>query len=259
MNIRISFSAFFIALISLPAAAQFQGQIGMKIYSSDNGSPEVNEINMYVTPERIFLKGEDKMSLSEDLDASGLLIRNDMKDFILLMGEKDALQITKSEVEGLFDMLGMMSGNSSSVKYNEQSVEPGYRYTNKTRTIMGYECAEMIVEDRSEDSNGSYLSIWLTPNIDINWGMLAEPWKNLPEEMESAVNTMSQETIFQGKNFPMLIEAYDANKGEMVRVMEVTSINRSNIAKAMVQVPAGVNLISISELMWKMMMNSGNN
>ncbi len=259
MNIRISFSALLIALISLPAAAQFQGQIGMNIYSENNGNKEVNEVNMYVTPERIFLKGQDRMSFTEGLDASGLLIRHDMKDFIVLMGEKEALQITKSEVEGLFDMFGMMNGNRSNVKYNHQSVEPGYRYTNETRTIMGYECAQMIVEDRSEDSNGSYLSIWLTPNIDINWGMLAEPWKNLPEEMDSAVNTMSQETIFQGKNFPMLIEAYDANKGEMIRIMEVTSINRSNVAKAMVQVPAGVNLMGISELMWKMMMNSGDN
>jgi hypothetical protein len=98
------------------------------------------------------------------------------------------------------------------------------------------------------------MSVWLTPNIDINWGMLAEPWKNLPIEADMAVNRISMDAVFSGKNFPMLIEVTD--KKGTVSVMEVNNINKSSIAKAMVQIPAGVNLIGVTELMFKMM--SGN-
>ena len=52
----------------------------------------------------------------------------------------------------------------------------------------------------------------------------------------------------------MLIEV-TGDKGTET-VMEVTDINKSSVAKAMVQIPAGMNMISVTELMFKMM--SGN-
>tara|TARA_R110002096_G_scaffold329006_6_gene523096 strand:- start:64170 stop:64952 length:783 start_codon:yes stop_codon:yes gene_type:complete len=258
MKNRISLSFILtlaFVMFSQVASAQFQGQIKMNVYGNSDGDIEVNEVNMYVTANRIFLKGEDKVSFADGMESGGLLIRNDSKDFILLMSDKEALQITKSEIEGLFDMASMVGGGKANAKMDGKDVKPSYRYSNKTRTINGFKSAEMIVEDSSEKKKGSYLSIWLTPNIDINWGMLSEPWKNLPEEVETTVNGMSRETIFNGKNFPTLIEYYDSEKDETIKIMEVTSIKESNVAKAMVQIPAGVNLVGISELMWKMMMN----
>lgn len=248
---------FALAFIAQAAMAQFQGQIQMNVYSTNDGKPEVNEVNMYVTSERIFLQGEDKMNFGENFQAGGLLIRNDMKDFVVLMGEGEALQITKAEIEGLFDMASMFGGEQEeTVKVGGEKIDPTYRYTDETKTIMGYECAQMIIESKDDQGNENYISVWLTPNIDINWGMLGQRWNNLPEEMEATVNGMSRETIFQGKNFPMMVEFYDAKKDRTVKLMEVTSISESSIAKAMVQVPSNVNLLGISELMWKMMMSN---
>ncbi len=242
-------------MFSQVASAQFQGQIKMNIYSNNDGDIEVNEVNMYVTADRIFFKGEDKVSFADGMESGGVLIRNDKKDFIMLMSDTEALQITKAEIEGLFDMASMMGGGKTAVKIDGEKVDPGYRYSDRTRTINGFKAAEMIVEDNSSKKSGNYLSVWLTPNIDINWGMLSESWNNLPEEVESAVNGMSRETVFNGKNFPVLIEYYDSKKDQTIKIMEVSSITKSNVAKAMVQIPAGVNLVGISELMWKMMMS----
>ncbi|HAW81327.1 MAG TPA: hypothetical protein DCX27_17485, partial [Balneola sp.] len=72
-------------------------------------------------------------------------------------------------------------------------------------------------------------------------------------EANRAVN-QSRDAVFTGKNFPMLIEV-TGDKGTET-VMEVTDINKSSVAKAMVQIPAGMNMISVTELMFKMM--SGN-
>ena len=236
-----------IAACVSPLQAQFEGHISMNVYSdNDNGKTSVNQLNMYVTADRIFLKGEDEMNFGDSFNSGGMLIRNDKKDFVVLMENNDALQVTKSEVEGLFKMF-LSWGSESSNSNNE---EMNFEYTDRERSINGYKTYELVI---SGNENDTKMSVWLTPNIDINWGMLAEPWKNLPAEANRAVN-QSRDAVFTGKNFPMLIEV-TGDKGTET-VMEVTDINKSSVAKAMVQIPAGMNMISVTELMFKMM--SGN-
>lgn len=236
-----------IAAFVSPLQAQFEGHISMNVYSdNDNGKTSVNQLNMYVTADRIFLKGEDEMNFGDSFNSGGMLIRNDKKDFVVLMENNDALQVTKSEVEGLFKMF-LSWGSESSNSNNE---EMNFEYTDRERSINGYKTYELVI---SGNENDTKMSVWLTPNIDINWGMLAEPWKNLPAEANRAVN-QSRDAVFTGKNFPMLIEV-TGDKGTET-VMEVTNINKSSVAKAMVQIPDGMNMISVTELMFKMM--SGN-
>ncbi|MEP1305140.1 MAG: DUF4412 domain-containing protein [Balneola sp.] len=239
----------FFGALSSGVQAQFQGQITMNLYGEENGVREVNKLNMYITSDRIFLRGEEDVNLADAFNSKGMLIRNDKKDFVVLMEDNDALQVTKSEVEGLFKMLLSWGGGSS--KGSSQKDNMNYEYTENTRTINGYETYELLI---SSSENDTKMSVWLTPNIDINWGMLAEPWKNLPADADKAVNRISRDAVFSGKNFPMLIEV--TGKKGTEKVMEVDTISESSIAKAMVQIPAGVNLIGVTELMFKMM--SGN-
>ncbi|WP_018127019.1 DUF4412 domain-containing protein [Balneola vulgaris] len=251
MKSRLVFSfslLLFSIFVSTSAIAQFQGQITMNIYSEDNGVPNTSELNMFVTAQRIFVKGENEVSLTEGVNSGGILIRNDMKDFIILMDDNDALQVTKSEIEGLFKMFSSMSGSSSSSNKRDRA---GFEYTGKTKSINGYETSELRIWNKSKDENGEYISVWLTPNVDINWGMLAQTWENLPEDADEAVNQVSQEAIFKSKNFPMLIEVTSDEGTEVI--MEVTNIYKTNLAKAMVEIPAGVNLIGVSDLMFKVM------
>src|SRR5690554_3462820 len=76
--------------------AQFQGKIEMRVYSENEGQTEENTINMFVTDSRIMIQGEDTFSFGEGMSAEGLLIRNDRKDFVMLMGENRGIQISKT-------------------------------------------------------------------------------------------------------------------------------------------------------------------
>ncbi|MTI89693.1 MAG: DUF4412 domain-containing protein [Balneolaceae bacterium] len=253
MNIKKIFLSVLILLVSTffsGAYAQFEGQIEMKTYSHDKGKTEPSTVNMYVTNNRILIRGEENFDFHNSMSAEGLLIRNDMKDFVVMVGEKKALQVTKAEIEELVGMFSSWGDNSHSSNGNRHK-KPNYAYTSRTRTIMGYECTEMILN--SEDGN-SHLSVWLTPNIDINWGILAQPWKNLPKDFDEGINIMSQDVVFKGKNFPLLIEAVDEDGGRET-VMEVVSLNESSIAKAMVQIPSNVSLVSAKEYIFDLMMN----
>lgn len=249
-NILLSTLTVCATLISSMAYAQFEGQISMKLYSNDEaGNSDVSEINLYATSDRIILKGEDALSLSDGVDASGLLVRNDKNDFVILMGENKALQFTKQELEGAFRMIGMMSNGDSKSGNPEIDDKTDYRYTNRTRTINGYESTELLVES-TENSNS--LSIWLTAGIDINWGMLAEPWLNVPVSMKESADRVTQE--FRSKTFPMLIEVNEDD--ETKTILEVTNVNRSSIAKAMVEIPAGVTLVGLNEMLFGLMMGN---
>lgn len=245
---KILFSLVLVGLMAVPTSiyAQFEGQITMNVYGESDGIPQTSEINLYTTSNRIIMKGES-MSVMDGFDASGLLIRNDKKDFIVMMGEGKALQFTKEELEGFFQMAGMMGGNDKSSVDVDSDTK--FTYTNKTKTILGYDVTELLIESNENESS---LSVWLTSDIDINWGMLAEPWKNVPENMRNSSSRLTQE--FKSQNFPMLVEVHE--KGKTETIMEVTNVNNSSIAKAMVEIPSGVNLIGLQEMIFSMMMGN---
>jgi len=92
--------------------AQFNGVIDMHFYSTnDKEVKDTSLVQMYVTNERILIKGaEDERLTSGSYEASGLLIRQDQKDFVLMMGNNQALQLTKSEIEGFFSMISTVFG-----------------------------------------------------------------------------------------------------------------------------------------------------
>ena len=242
-------SLFLLAVLySSSAFAQFEGHITMNLYSEDNGQREVSELNLYATSDRIMIKGEESLEVMGKVNAGGLLIRNDMKDFIIMTEKDKALQATKTGIESLVEMLFSWAGESEGS--SPETPETEYEFTDRTKTILGFETTELIIKD-TENPN-KHISVWLTPGIDINWGMLAEPWKGMPKDIDKELNGMSQDVIFKGKNFPLMIEAVEGDKREVV--MDVKNVNRSSIAKAMVEVPSGVTLISLQEYIFSMMM-----
>lgn len=228
--------------ISTPVSAQFEGQISMDIFSTNNGKTETNTLNLFSTPNRIFIQGEDDVNLANTFNSGGLLIRNDKKDFIVMMENNDALQVTKAEIEGLFKMLFSWESEPNTTEKDRIN----FNYTGKEKKINGYATTELQIFDNDDKS---VVSVWLTPEVDINWGMMAEPWQNLSGDVDRAVNGLTRQAIFQGKNFPMLVEI--TKKGKTETVMKVNSIKKSPIAKAMVEVPTGVNIIGVFEFMMK--------
>lgn len=247
---RLLYSAFLLLLTlsSTTAFAQFEGQISINLYSNEDGETDVSTMNLFATSDRIMVKGEENVDLMENMSTDGFLIRNDMKDFVIMTGEDQALQVTKEEIEGLVEMFSGWGDDSSSEE--DHTIKTDYRFSDRTQKILGYDTAELIITD--SENPDQHLSVWLTPDIDINWGMLAEKWNNMPDEVDKELNGMGQEIFFKGKNFPLLIEGVE---GEVrTKVMEVTNVNKSSVAKAMVEIPPNVKLMSFKDYVFNMMM-----
>ena len=235
------------ALFASSAFAQFTGQVSMNLYNVDDGEiTETNELNLYATENRILIKGEDKINISDGMmEAEGLLIRADMKDFVVMMGDNQALRFTKEELEGMFSMFSMLAGDDEDMKVE---TDADYKYTNEVRTVNGMKATELQVWSKNEEG---YLSIWLTNEIDINWGMLEQPWNNVPGGFKNTSAQITQE--FKSRNFPVLIEAHDPDND--YKIFEVTKVKKSRIAKDMVEVPSNLEMMSLQTMIMKAMMN----
>lgn len=245
-----AFTSLFLMMIfySMQAYAQFEGQISMNLYEQENGTiTDTNELNLFATSNRILIKGEDKINISDGLmEASGFLVRGDMQDFVVMMGEDEALRFTKEELEGVFNMLSMFDDGEHDL---DMESDNEFKYTNEVRTIQGLKATELQVWD---DDNDGYLSIWLTNELDINWNILTQPWSNVPKGLKKPLDQMTQE--FKSSNFPLLIEVHDKNKD--YTLFEVTKVKKSRIAKDMVEVPANIQLVSLQTMLMKAMMSN---
>lgn len=229
--------------------AQFEGQIRMNFYSYSNEGAQLepNEMNLYITDQRILLKSTDEIDIyNGTMEVSGLLIRSDAQDFVIMSGNKEALQFTKQEIESMFSMISMLIGDQN----QKEETNINYIYTNKTRTIKGLKATELFFENNED--NGSSLSIWLTNELDIDWGILSKPWDNVPSFFSSQMNQITQE--LKSRNFPLLIEVKENENTSTL--FEVVEIKNSRIAKDMVEMPTGLKLRSLQELLIKAMMSN---
>ena len=248
-NISVGLMIGMFLMLPQTIKAQFEGQIRMNFYSysNDGAQLEPNEMNVYITDQRILLKSTDEIDIyNGTMKASGLLIRSDTQDFVIMSGGKEALQFTKQELESMFSMITMLIGDQN----QPEKTNINFIYTNKTRTIKGFKATELLF--KNNEDNDSFLSIWLTNELDIDWGILSKPWNNVPSFFSSQMNQITQE--LKSRNFPLLIEVVKDETSSTL--FEVIEIKKSRIAKDMVVMPAGLELRSLQELIIKAMMSN---
>lgn len=233
--------AFFYVFVSPDFAfAQFEGKVSFSSYEvSANGDQKNNDnFTMYVTADRILLQGDNSYDFIGNIKTEGVLIRLDFKDFVFLTGDEKALQISKSDITSMMNMFGNDTESVEDTKVN-------YQKTGETQTINGYVCEKFIFEE--EDERDSYAAVWMTRDLNINWGMLAEPWG---EQVDGIMNeTLPTGLIFREGYFPMKIEAYES--GTLRMVTETEEISESSVAKAMVQIPSGVSVLSFQDYLFQ--------
>ena len=249
-----TFFSFLIACVfvipSQTTHAQFNGVIDMHFYSTnDKEVKDTSLVQMYVTNERILIKGaEDERLTSGSYEASGLLIRQDQKDFVLMMGNNQALQLTKSEIEGFFSMISTVFGieqpSPSEMEENKTNIE----VTGRVSTINGYTSKEIRITEADEDG---FMSVWTTSKLNMNWGLLAEPWLNSPEWLRDATDRITLE--FQTNSIPVLI-TWTTTEGETSTIYELVRAEKSAIAKAMVELPSNYQLLGFSDWIMLQMM-----
>jgi GLPGLI family protein len=230
-----------VAFFTQPAAGQFEGTITYQSYEySDDGEREKqDEFTLYITPDRIMLQGNDKYSFMGSIETEGVLVRLDRQDFVFMTGDEEALSISKSDIISMMNMFG------AGTQPTADDEEINYEQTGESKTILGYPSDKFVFKD-DEDQN---TVVWMTKGIDVNWGMLAEPWGNNADNLISGGFPM--DVIFKGKYFPVKVQGY--KNGKLVTVLEAIDINRSPVPEAMVEVPDDVKVLSFQEYLFREM------
>lgn len=221
--------------------AQFEGKVVYSSYELESGE-KVNKdrFTMFVTADRILLQGENRYDFMGDIKTEGVLVRLDFEDFVFLTGDEKALKISKTDITSIMNMFGNGSEANS-----DSDLEVGYEKTGESEMISGYSSEKFIFSE--EDQSNDYVEVWMTRDLRFNWGMLAEPWGN---DIDGMINgDFPVSLIFEDGYFPLRIEAY--SDGELKSITEAVEINESSIAKAMVQIPSGVAVLSLQNYLFQ--------
>lgn len=222
--------------------AQFEGRILYDSYEVDASGEKRkgDRFTMHVTRERILLQGENKYDFIGSIQTEGVLVRLDHEDFVFLTGGTEALKISKADITAMMNMLG-------SDGKGETEPDVTYRRTGEKKTIKGYDCEKFLFTDAGNPSRTS--EIWMTKNVDINWGMLSGFLSHRTEELLGG--DLPFNLIFEEGYFPLAIKSY--RNGSLTGTMEATEVSQSSVARAMVQVPPGVKVLSFQDYLFQKM------
>jgi hypothetical protein len=234
-----------VACFTQPVSAQFEGEITYNSYeySADGTQQKDDDFTMFITSDRILLQGDKKYKFMGSIQTEGVLVRLDFQDFVFLTGDKQALKISKTDITS---MMNMFSNGNESESAAEQAEDINYERLNETETIAGYECDKFIFRD--EDNENAHTVVWMTQGIEVNWGMLAEPWGNQADAVMSSIPT---DLIFKDKYFPIKVESYKGDR--LMSMLEATKIQSTPVARAMVQVPSGTQVLSFQDYLFQKM------
>jgi len=239
--------------LSTNAMAQdhFEGRITYSAYQiSNDGRPQSDgdQLNLFITPDRLLINDLDSYKVMGNLRSNGILIRLDQRDFVILSDDDVALQITKDDID---DMMAMMKGFASwsgdSDKQQPQMPETNIERTGRKKEISGYDCYEIVVTDPEKPDEKT--NLWMTDDLNVNWGMLTEAWGSGSNSFFP--NGIPMNDLLQNGALPLRVEHY--KEGHMSDMMEVNTVKKSKVARAMVQIPQGVEVLGFRDYIMRQM------
>lgn len=228
-----------------PASAQFEGKITFNSYDYNaEGTEQQNDnFTLFITPDRILLQGDKQYGFMESIQTEGVLVRLDYEDFVLLTGDNSALNISKQDITSMMNMFG--NGQSTN-QAADRADDVNYERTEESQNINGYQADKFIFRDEEEPNQ--HTEVWMTNELDVNWGMLAESWSG---GAEAIISSLPTNLIFNEKYFPLKVEVFEND--QMVSKLEATEVNQSSVAQAMVQIPSGVKVLSLQDYLFQKM------
>lgn len=227
------------------AFGQFEGRIQFKNYDVVSGEKELNEddgFTLFVTPDRMLLQGESSYKVGGSLETEGILIRHQEQDFVFLTGDKQAMQITKAGITSFMNMFG--SDGQGEVERAESNLK--YQKTGESRQIAGYACDKFVFSDKDEPNN--YTVVWMTKDLNINWGILAEPWGDNMKGF--ADSDLPLNLFFEEGYFPMKWEHYENDRLESVTDVDVTP---TDVARSIIEIESDVKIVSLQDYLFQQM------
>lgn len=237
---------------SLMAQKYFEGEMSIEIKTKDDAKTESSTMNILLSPARIKINGKGKNVDVKALgaeDINGVLIRLDNEDFVMFSDDMHgtAIRISKLDIENMMNMVKNMSkqfgGNQNAeVEKNEPKIE--IKKTKETKTIAGFKATKSIVTSSEEPNEETH--VWLTDDLNVNLGMLADEWEFL-----GSISAGSDKWLKKGQ-FPLLVQTYSSGKFE--GSIEVKTIKKMKIKAEDLDVPTGVQLMSFQDMLMKKMM-----
>lgn len=232
-----------VACFTQPATAQFEGEITFKTYEYSEGQEKKSDgFNLYVRPDRILLQGENQYQFMESIQTEGVLVRLDKQDFVFLTGDNKALQIAKSDITSMmkmFDNDAQKTADDYDIRYNR---------TEERKNIRGHQ-AEKFIFREEEDGENDYSVVWMTKEIDVNWGMLAEPWNDNMDALISS--SFPADIIFKEKYFPLRVEVY--SEDELRSVLEATEVSKTSVDRSLLEVSSDIKLMNFQQYLFQKM------
>lgn len=220
----------------------FEGEISYLIYNPESPLGETTSMSLTFNNNRIFVDSNVSMNVMAGLSARGVLVRNDLQDFILITDEKEGLKVAKTELESLVTLMNRMQGRQEVAERKPFPWDEKVTETGQTRQIHGYTTHEFRLKGDTDDE---YISVWLTNGIKVNWGVLLDAWYStgtLQFDHEIPV-----EMVMNSNSFPLLIEVF--RRDTKVMKAEALSVKRSGFDRSKTSVPSDFKLLGLADLM----------
>lgn len=237
----------FFGLAFNQAQAQFEGKINFQGYEINNGEKVKDDepLTLFITPTRILLQGEQEYAVGGALKAEGIMVRQDEQDFVLLTGEDQAMSITKSGITAFMNMFGGEAQQDMQDVNSNLQIEK----SNDQKQINGYTAYKFVITDKQNPETRT--EVWMTKELDINWGMLASTWN---EHLYGfAGNDVPLELILDKGYFPIRTKQY--KNGDLAYVTE-TEITATNVADSITQIESGTEIISLQDYLFQQFRNN---
>lgn len=236
------------------AHAQFEGTFMVDTYHYANNGLAIPQKTLHVamTPQRIAISGLQGTQMPAQLggiQSDKVLVRLDKKDFIIFSDNKQALQIQKSEIENLVNMTNSLSSALSGSSSSQVS-KPKTVVTNEKKKIDGYTCQKIQVTDTDKEGHRTRTDVWVTKEIPVKWGMLAQPWNVSDSELASLLSP----SWLKDGTMPISLDFY--RDGVEQYSMKVANLKKQKVPASVTSVPPGYQLVSIRQLLMNKMFSN---
>lgn len=236
---------FIITLVQGTAVAQFEGEISFLVSNPNQQNNQPVEMDMTFTPNRIFIDSNVSMDVMAGLSAKGVLVRHDKQDFVVITDQDEGLQVAKSDLESLINLMNQMKGRQQNVSSKPFPWEERLVETGEQREIHGYNAEQFILKGESE---GQYVSVWLTEDINVDWGLLSDAWYAIgSKQIDQEVPI---EIVMNNRSFPLLVESY--MNEQVIFKAESVSVDENTFDRAKTRLSPSLKLIGLSDLMMNM-------
>ena len=235
----------YIGIMATPAYSQFEGEITFTLEQFGPVESEITRFKVTSFNDRIYIASEADVNVITGLKSDGLLVRNDLQDFVFNTGENQALKVTKADLDGLMNMIERFSGQSQTSAGGQSNWKNRIIETDNTKQHLGYDIKEIRLLGETVDQ---YVSIWLTEDIKMMWGIMTNVWNRAGNRFLDPEFPI--ELVMNSNSFPLLVEVID--NGRLAAKFESVGVETGNFDRSVLELSDQKRLVSITEVMMNM-------